>query len=217
MSKVVFKCRRHGDRTEEQVYRSNDKATIRGFRYKCKECTYAATRARPCKVHGMIGDDDRLETGRCKICSLSAMNELNEVRNRDRAAYNEKLRLKQEANPEYWANKYKKKHGYKEELHSIPGLTRRRVANKFKMTTEQLKQMFIDQDDKCYICKQAETRVYKDKLTKEMKVAKLCVDHNHLTGEVRKLLCYACNTSLGLLKENEDTVMAMLKYIIEHK
>lgn len=41
-------------------------------------------------------------------------------------------------------------------------------------------------------------------------------DHNHATGEFRGWLCLRCNTSLGLVKENTETLYALIKYINEH-
>ena len=43
-----------------------------------------------------------------------------------------------------------------------------------------------------------------------------CIDHCHITGKVRKLLCTNCNTALGLVRENKKTLFNMIKYIIQH-
>lgn len=43
------------------------------------------------------------------------------------------------------------------------------------------------QDGKCVICK----------LKK-----RLCVDHNHETGEVRGLLCFKCNHAIGVVESD---------------
>jgi hypothetical protein len=42
------------------------------------------------------------------------------------------------------------------------------------------------------------------------------VDHDHLTGNIRGILCNGCNTALGLIKENSDTAIAMAEYIKKH-
>ena len=49
------------------------------------------------------------------------------------------------------------------------------------------------QDNKCVICDQQK---------------ELVVDHNHATGEVRALLCRACNLAIGYFKDNPDTAYA---------
>ena len=43
---------------------------------------------------------------------------------------------------------------------------------------------------------------------------RLCVDHCHDTGRVRGLLCHGCNASLGMLREDPDTIQRLLAYAI---
>jgi len=43
--------------------------------------------------------------------------------------------------------------------------------------------------------------------------AKLAVDHNHLTGEVRGLLCHNCNRALGLFGDNPDIIRKAVEYL----
>ncbi len=40
-----------------------------------------------------------------------------------------------------------------------------------------------------------------------------CVDHNHETDAVRSLLCSACNTAIGLLREDEARIQAISRYL----
>lgn len=51
---------------------------------------------------------------------------------------------------------------------------------------------------------------------KDSGIKGLVVDHNHTTGAIRELLCSACNTALGLLKEDIDIINNLLKYIRKH-
>lgn len=39
------------------------------------------------------------------------------------------------------------------------------------------------------------------------------LDHNHITGRVRGVLCGYCNTAIGFLREDKDTVAKALKYL----
>lgn len=63
--------------------------------------------------------------------------------------------------------------------------------------------MFKEQEGCCGICKRHQSEFD----------SRLVVDHNHETGKVRGLLCFQCNTALGLLKENKQSVMNMVIYI----
>jgi len=44
----------------------------------------------------------------------------------------------------------------------------------------------------------------------------LAVDHCHDTNKVRGLLCKNCNTAIGLLKENLETMTKALEYVKFH-
>ena len=59
------------------------------------------------------------------------------------------------------------------------------------------------QDNKCAIC-----NTDQKELTR-----KLVVDHCHTTKKVRGLLCSHCNVGIGMLKENENNLMAAIQYL----
>ncbi|QIG70616.1 putative recombination endonuclease VII protein [Rhizobium phage RHph_I1_18] len=81
------------------------------------------------------------------------------------------------------------------------------LRSKYGITLDQYNEMFEKQNGCCYICNKHDDEQY----------YRLSVDHNHDTGKVRKLLCSACNKSLGLLKEDVSTLERMINYINEHK
>ena len=45
---------------------------------------------------------------------------------------------------------------------------------------------------------------------------KLYVDHCHESGAIRGLLCQHCNTALGMVKDNTDTLSRLISYLQEH-
>ncbi len=45
--------------------------------------------------------------------------------------------------------------------------------------------------------------------------AKLVVDHNHKTGQVRGLICASCNFAIGMVYDSPDTAFGLFKYLIE--
>jgi len=42
---------------------------------------------------------------------------------------------------------------------------------------------------------------------------RLCVDHCHLTGMIRGLLCRRCNLALGILKDDQGSLIAAVAYL----
>ena len=74
-----------------------------------------------------------------------------------------------------------------------------KLKNKYGLTTEEFSAMVLDQNNKCKIC--------------DGEMSPPQVDHDHTTGKVRSLLCRACNTSLGLLREDPQILRNMISYI----
>jgi hypothetical protein len=44
-------------------------------------------------------------------------------------------------------------------------------------------------------------------------VMALCIDHDHVTNNVRGLLCNLCNRALGLFKDNPDLIKKAAEYL----
>jgi len=43
-----------------------------------------------------------------------------------------------------------------------------------------------------------------------------CVDHDHVTGQIRELLCKDCNIVLGLVEDSPEHLQRLLQYIVKH-
>lgn len=86
-------------------------------------------------------------------------------------------------------------------------LTARQVARyaEFGLTREVLDAF----GNKCHICKRESSA---DKLH-----GRLHVDHDHVTGKVRGLLCKSCNTGLGAFEDNLDLLFKAMGYIEKHR
>ena len=87
-----------------------------------------------------------------------------------------------------------------------PDVQRRgHLRYRYGIEPEDYDRMLADQDGKCYIC---------DKMSGETKGTKLYIDHDHDTGEVRKLLCARCNTMTGIAED--PNFERVLQYLEEH-
>jgi hypothetical protein len=85
------------------------------------------------------------------------------------------------------------------------------LVRRFGITLHEYSGLLVQQGGKCAICKSKSggTRDGKDKA--------LAVDHCHTTNQVRGLLCEACNTGIGKLKDNPDVLRAAADYLERHK
>lgn len=86
---------------------------------------------------------------------------------------------------------------------------RRHLIRHFGLSPEQYDDMLAAQDGKCAICRQAERR--RHKATGE--IVALAVDHDHSTGELRALLCWRCNATIGRVNESPELLEAMAAYL----
>lgn len=66
--------------------------------------------------------------------------------------------------------------------------------------------MLAQQGGVCGICK--------DERTSDRRFH---IDHDHETGAVRGLLCHACNTGIGSLRDSPDLLRAALTYLEESR
>lgn len=76
------------------------------------------------------------------------------------------------------------------------------------MTQADVDARFASQGGRCPICGTA--------LDSATKLRIPHVDHNHITGRVRALLCGRCNSALGLLRDDVAIVRAAANYLEEH-
>jgi galactose-1-phosphate uridylyltransferase len=87
----------------------------------------------------------------------------------------------------------------------------RHLRIKYNLSSEQYLDMVVSQENCCAICGKPEHR-----LLKTGDIKPLSVDHNHVTNEVRELLCNDCNALLGFAKENVNVLQNSIKYLQKH-
>lgn len=80
---------------------------------------------------------------------------------------------------------------------------------KYGLTVEDYGRMLDEQKSLCAICGQPEIQVNHC----SGKVLDLAVDHCHVTGKVRGLLCSRCNKMLGLSSDSLEILMKAREYL----
>lgn len=78
----------------------------------------------------------------------------------------------------------------------------------YKIDLEQYNKMLINQKYVCAICKKQETGKHQNGKTKH-----LAVDHCHITGKIRGLLCTNCNKGLGMFKDKISSLEEAIEYL----
>lgn len=127
---------------------------------------------------------------------------LNLERNRKRAKEDRK------ANPEkYREYDRKRKSKNPEHIRAINKKSNdKRRHEKFGIPLGWYASQYEKQNGCCAICFGQQEGKPKD----------FAIDHNHLTGQVRGLLCNPCNTSIGKFKEDVAIMQRAIEYLKHH-
>lgn len=109
-------------------------------------------------------------------------------------------------NPEI-GRKSRKEHYWRNRDKLLEGNREYRYMRNYGLTLERFDEMRLEQNHRCFICHTHET---------EERLEVLNVDHDHETGEVRKLLCSLCNKGLGLFKDSPALLENAASYLRLH-
>lgn len=86
-----------------------------------------------------------------------------------------------------------------------PEYMRRKNIEKYGITVEEYGYILAAQKGLCATCGSS---------TPGSSHAKnFCIDHNHVTGQIRGLLCVPCNTALGLINDRIEVLGEMISYV----
>jgi hypothetical protein len=81
---------------------------------------------------------------------------------------------------------------------------------RYKIDEATFNRMFEEQGRKCAVCGSKRPNRRTGRPPKEFK---WCIDHDHETEAVRGIVCYPCNTALGLVRDDVRTLKAMIAYL----
>lgn len=82
------------------------------------------------------------------------------------------------------------------------------LKREYGITLDDYNKMLQEQNGLCAICGERETIKNKNGTLSE-----LCVDHDHITGKIRGLLCRECNGALGKFNDNIEILKSAIKYL----
>ena len=137
--------------------------------------------------------------GLCGACYNKWLAETNPEFHRRRIV---RFRMWKAANPEKYAAAQLRLKGRRKvyQRHSD-------LRKSYGIEPEEYDALLTQQDGVCAICGLPERAKGKNYLA---------VDHCHVTGRIRGLLCSNCNHGIGHLKDNRDLLLAAIKYLEVH-
>ena len=85
----------------------------------------------------------------------------------------------------------------------------RKIRRRYNLEPEEVVAMYKQQQGRCAICRikgDVTEMGFTEKTT-------LVIDHSHKTGNVRGLLCYKCNSGLGMFKDSKKSLSKAIDYL----
>lgn len=101
-------------------------------------------------------------------------------------------------------------HGYYYDCKSCQ--SDRFLEYRYKISVNTYLEMSKKQEQKCAICKK-DLNLQTNTAKRSKEVA---VDHCHVTGKVRGILCASCNQGLGFFKDSVENLQNAIKYLESH-
>lgn len=139
-------------------------------------------------MHKITDIDEKNKTGVCSICGKTSI----KIRERRPSG---RLRVECASLTRAHQTRYN---------HSIKGIASRakhRGRNRGFVVTDDVIHQYVS-TDKCECCGEIQSNV-----------KNLCIDHCHVTGKIRGILCRNCNTGLGFFKDSQIRLLQAIDYL----
>ncbi len=78
-----------------------------------------------------------------------------------------------------------------------------RLKHKYNISELDYLNLVAKQNGVCKICSKMPSSPY----------PRLYIDHDHLSGKIRGLLCHTCNSGLGMFKDSKDLLLKSIQYL----
>lgn len=137
----------------------------------------------------MIGGSNGRRS-RCRVCDRAANKKWKETSNYYQNNRDEILRHKRESYCPITQKNYN-------------------LQSKYGITIGDFMEMFEKQNGQCKLCNCEVERFSKVPTRRDVGV----VDHDHITGRVRGILCQTCNRALGLFHDDYNLLLKAAEYL----
>jgi len=134
----------------------------------------------------------------CKTCACAWLRE----------DYSKRPSRQKRIRPAHPKTKRPPRTAWYKEYRSRPGVRDREKAYKRGKKAVRYDALFQSQNGVCAICGRPETAKHQNGTIKS-----LAIDHDHVTGEVRGLLCVKCNTGIGYFHEDPVILQKAIEYL----
>ena len=84
------------------------------------------------------------------------------------------------------------------------------LKQKYGISKDEYEELVVKQDGLCAICRKPPKQYIS---THGARYRYLVVDHNHITGKIRGLLCHKCNIALGSLGDDLELFEKAVSYV----
>ena len=81
------------------------------------------------------------------------------------------------------------------------------LRHRYQIEKLEFFELIVKQDNACAIC------LKPFDFSKEINYQQACVDHDHVTGNIRGLLCRGCNFGIGYFFDSSDWIRSALTYV----
>ena len=190
MKKIITKkCTKCGKlKSTSKFYR--DKNTANGLSYWCKTCQAAGQKKRYAELP---------EKARAKSAKWAA--EHPEAVRASKAKHRKKHPEKNRAHARKWYAEHRDEINARKRNYRAEHLDDIRLLQRYNITSRDYDKLLAAQNGRCAICR------------KPPNGRRLSVDHDHVTGKVRGLLCQKCNAILGLADDSIAILIEATEYL----
>ena len=94
---------------------------------------------------------------------------------------------------------------------SLETIKKHRLKSSYNLSIEDFYAMYEESNKSCSICNKPL------EIHTQNKSIMACVDHDHVTGKVRGILCNGCNRGIGFLQDSPTLLNKAAEYLFKYK